>query len=148
MKKRVSPVLLGAKGSRRGLMKTQLFSLFKHGKITTAHNKAKQLARLTDRLIARTDGKEIVEAKRYLLSLVSDRGLVKTIWDYSQSVRAKRKSGYTTLTKLGARRGDAHEQSILELVDFVKQVKKPAKTKELTEKKAKPAVKKTTKKNA
>ena len=148
MKKRVSPVLLGAKGSRRGLMRTQLYSLFKYGKITTAHNKAKQLSRLVDRLIARTAGMKTVEANRYLLSLVADRSLAKTILSYSEKARVKRVSGYTTLTKLGPRRGDAHEESILELIDFVKEVKKPKNSKESSQTKAKPGVKKIAKKNA
>lgn len=138
MKKRVSPVLLGAKGSRTSLRRTQLNSIFAYGKITLAHNQAKQLSRLIDRLLARVKGKDALTGQRYLLSQVANRKLAVKIWQYQQRVQDKRLSGFTTLTRLSPRRGDGHEQSVLELLDFVKKTKKPE-TK--TEKKVKPTKK-------
>lgn len=125
MKKRVSPVLLGAKGSRTSLRRTQLNSIFAHGKIAVAHHQAKQLSRLIDRLLARVKGKDALTGQRYLLSQVANRKLAIRIWQYQQQVHEKRRSGFTTLTKLSPRRGDGHEQTIIELLDFVKKVKKP-----------------------
>lgn len=131
MKKRVSPVLMGQKGSRRGLRRTQLHSLFLHGSITVAHTQAKQLARLVDRLICRVKGKEPVLANRYLLSHVASRSLASKIFAFQQQVKDKRNSGFTTITKLMPRRGDNHEQSIITLLDFVKKVKKTKEAKEV-----------------
>jgi large subunit ribosomal protein L17 len=132
MKKRISPTLMGAKGSHRSLMRGLLKSIFQYGKITTSHSNAKQLSRLIDRLIMRTKGKEPLVAKRYLLKQLADRDLAQKIWDYSQTAQKKRNSGFTSLLKLGPRRGDAHEQAIIELLDFVKKpVKEIKKVKEV-----------------
>lgn len=125
MKKRVSPVLLGAKGSRTSLRRTQLNSIFEHGKIKIAHTQAKQLSRLIDRLLARVKGKDALTGQRYLLSQVANSKLAVKIWQYQQQIQEKRQSGFTTLTRLSPRRGDGHEQSVLELLDFVKKTKKP-----------------------
>lgn len=120
MKKRVSPVLLGAKGKRTSLRRIQLTSIFEHGKIKIAHTQAKQLSRLIDRLLARVKGKDALTGQRYLLSQVASRKLAVKIWQYQQQIQHKRQSGFTTLIKLSPRRGDGHEQSILELLDFEK----------------------------
>lgn len=128
MKKRVSPVLMGAKGDRVGLRRSQLNSIFLVGKLQTAHGQAKQLSRLIDRLLARIKDKNALTAHRYLLSRVGNRKLALKIWQYRQQIKAERLSGFSTITKLSPRRGDGHEQSILTLLDFVKKEKKVAKS--------------------
>jgi large subunit ribosomal protein L17 len=119
MKKGVKQALLGQKSQRRGLRKSQLKSIFTYGKIRVSNNSAKQLARLVDRLITRVEGKDKLASMRYLLSYVSSRALAKQILDYGTLALKKRKSGFTSQTKLGPRRGDAHEKTMIELIDFV-----------------------------
>jgi len=140
MKKRVTKTLLGKKGERKSRSRGQLKSMFRYGKITVSNSVAKQLARLVDRLTARTKGRDRLNATRYLITQVADLALAKQILTYSQLVLSKRQSGFTTQTKLNPRRGDAHEETIIELIDFIAKpkVKKTAKTKATPEPKKEP----------
>ena len=119
MKKRVTKTLLGKKGVRKSRSRSQLKSIFRYGKITISNSGAKQLARLIDRLIARTKDRDQLNATRYLIGIVADLKLARQILTYSKQVLSKRPSGFTTQTKLNPRRGDAHEETIIELIDFV-----------------------------
>jgi len=64
-------------------------------------------------------GKTDAEKTQYLAdnSLLNGEDLVKHLFDYVGPRFKNRPGGYTRLTKIGPRRGDAAPQAVLELVD-------------------------------
>jgi len=94
---------------RRNLMR----SLFLHGAIKTTKAKAIAVRSDVEKLI--TKAKRKTDASN--LSRLPDRQVVKSIISMADTRFAGRNSGYTRITKIGARLGDASEQVILSFVD-------------------------------
>lgn len=108
---------LGRTSSHRNAMfRNQLASLIENERIVTTLPKAKELRPLAEKLItlARTDS---VHARRQAARSVPDDGLIAKLFDTIGPRFATRPGGYTRIMKLGARRGDAAEMAILELVE-------------------------------
>jgi large subunit ribosomal protein L17 len=108
---------LGRTASHRAAMfRNQLASLIDHERIVTTLPKAKELRPLAEKLItlAKNDS---VHARRQAAQQVQDDTLVAKLFDTLGPRFATRPGGYTRIMKLGARRGDAAEIAILELVE-------------------------------
>jgi large subunit ribosomal protein L17 len=114
---------------RLAMFSNQLASLFTHERIQTTLTKAKELRPLAERLIttAKNDG---VVARRRVARWVPDRTTVKRVFENIAPRFVDRPGGYTRILRLGARRGDAAEAAILELVDFKFEAKEKAPRKE------------------
>jgi large subunit ribosomal protein L17 len=110
---------------RLALFRNQLQSLIEHERITTTVQKAKELRPLIERAVtmARDDS---VHARRRVLRLVPDRGLLKKLFDSLGPRFVDRPGGYTRILRLGTRRGDGAEMAILEFVDFKFEAKEKA----------------------
>ena len=101
---------------RQAMFRNQLASLFEHGRIKTTLPKAKELRPIAERLVTR--GREgTVHARRIVGRWVSDRDLIKKLFDEVAPRFADRPGGYLRIVKLGPRPGDAAEMAILEFVD-------------------------------
>jgi large subunit ribosomal protein L17 len=108
---------LGRTSSHRNAMfRNQLASLIQSERIVTTLPKAKELRPIAEKLItlAKNDS---VHARRQAARLVPDDALIAKLFDTIGPRFATRPGGYTRIMKLGARRGDAAEQAILELVE-------------------------------
>ncbi|HYK03603.1 MAG TPA: 50S ribosomal protein L17 [Thermoanaerobaculia bacterium] len=108
---------LGRTSSHRNAMfRNQLASLIESERIITTLPKAKELRPLAEKLItlARTDS---VHARRQAAKQVPDDALIAKLFDTLGPRFSTRPGGYTRIMKLGARRGDAAEMAILELVE-------------------------------
>ena len=128
---------LGRTSSHRtALFRNQLASLIENERIITTLPKAKELRPIAEKLItlAKNDS---VHARRQAARQVPDDGLIAKLFDTLGPRFSTRPGGYTRIMKLGARRGDAAEMAILELVE--RSVEKPAATKAAPKKKAAPA---------
>lgn len=93
---------------RKALLGNLAKSLIKYEMIQTTDAKAKELRKLTDRLI--TLGKRgDLHARRQAIARLGDRRLVAKLFDdlAQREEIASREGGYTRLVKLGQRRGDA-----------------------------------------
>jgi large subunit ribosomal protein L17 len=101
---------------RKAMFRNQLASLIDNERIITTLPKAKELRPLAERLItlARTDS---VHTRRQAFAVVPDNALVAKLFDTLGPRFSTRPGGYTRILKLGARRGDAAEMAILELVE-------------------------------
>jgi large subunit ribosomal protein L17 len=101
---------------RRALFAAMATALIKHEQIVTTLPKAKELRRVTDRLI--TLGKRgTLHARRLALSRVRDEAMVSKLFDTLGPRYADRAGGYTRVMKAGFRYGDAAPMAVIELVD-------------------------------
>jgi large subunit ribosomal protein L17 len=91
-------------------------SLFEHGKITTTLTKAKRLSPLADRLITFAKRGDI-HARRQVLTVIRDKSVVHALFAEIGPAFAARNGGYTRITKIGPRKGDAAPMAVIELVE-------------------------------
>jgi large subunit ribosomal protein L17 len=103
-------------GHRTALFRNQLASLIDNERIVTTLPKAKELRPIAEKLItlAKNDS---VHARRQAARQVPDDALIAKLFDTLGPRFSTRPGGYTRILKLGARRGDAAEMAILELVE-------------------------------
>src|SRR6476469_8799966 len=121
---------------REALFRNQLQSLVEKERIVTTLPKAKELRPIAEKVITR--GKHgTVHDRRWVLSWVLSRDLVKKVFDEIAPRFTSRPGGYLRIVKLGPRQGDGAEMAVLELVDREggaapepeeKKGKKPART--------------------
>ena len=101
---------------RRALLRNLVTSLLQHEHLQTTDAKAKEMRRWVDHMI--TLGKRnTVHARRQAAAFVRGRDIVKKLFDEIAPRFADRPGGYTRITKLGARHGDAAPVSLIELVE-------------------------------
>jgi large subunit ribosomal protein L17 len=111
------------KDARLGLRRTMVKQLFTHERIETTHAKALFIRGEAERLItiARRSSKatdeQKVHARRLVASRLGDAVLVKKLFDEIGPRFENRNGGYTRISKLGPRIGDAAEMVIIELVE-------------------------------
>lgn len=114
MRHQVTGRKLNRSGAHRvALFRNLLVALIRHGKIRTTDAKAKELRRFADRIV--TLGKQgTLHAKRRAFAKIRDEAAVTKLFGELATRFATRPGGYTRITKLGIRRGDAAAVSIIE----------------------------------
>ena len=101
---------------RKAMLRNLVTSLLQHEHLQTTDAKAKEMRRWVDRMI--TLGKRnTVHARRQAAAFVRGRTIVKKLFDEIAPRFADRPGGYTRITKLGNRHGDAAPVSLIELVE-------------------------------
>ena len=101
---------------RQALFRNQLQSLVMQERIITTLPKAKELRPIAEKVITR--GKHgTVHDRRWALQWLSDRDLVKKLFDDIAPRFAERPGGYLRIVKLGPRQGDGAEMAVIELVE-------------------------------
>lgn len=119
-----------SRGGRKALLRTQTISVVLRGHIRTTKAKAKVTQAFVERLITRA--KVNTEAtRRYLLANLNHIGATNRLMKAIAPAAMKRQGGYTRITKLGFRKGDAAELVQLELVDQPTDTIKPVKAKKV-----------------
>jgi large subunit ribosomal protein L17 len=108
---------LGGGAAHERLMLANLATaLFEHGRITTTEAKAKRLRPLAERLVTFAKRGDL-HARRRVLRVVRDKGVVHALFTEIGPQYAARPGGYTRITKLGPRKGDAAPMAVIELVE-------------------------------
>jgi len=110
------PRLGGGPAHERLLLANLATALFEHGRITTTSAKAKRLRPLAERLITFAKRGDL-HARRQVLTVVRDKGVVHTLFTDIGPRFAERPGGYTRITKLGPRKGDNAPMAQIELVE-------------------------------
>ncbi|MDK2823750.1 MAG: large subunit ribosomal protein [Clostridia bacterium] len=101
---------------RRAMLRNMATSLLKYGRVETTEPKAKEVRRVTEKMI--TLGKRgDLHARRQALAYLMDETVVKDLFDTIAPKYAQRQGGYTRVLKLGPRRGDSAPMAIVELVE-------------------------------
>jgi len=121
------PRLGGGPAHERLLLANLAAALFTHRSIQTTETKAKRLRPLAERLITFAKRGDL-HARRRVLSIISDKGVVHELFTEIAPLVADREGGYTRITKTGYRKGDNAPMAVIELV-LEPVSKKPASSK-------------------
>ena len=114
MKHRGKGRIFGRKsGQRKALMKSLASSFFVLGKIKTTEAKAKEVRPKIEKWVTRAKNPTLAN-RRILLATFSEE-VTKRIIDHGV-VYATRPGGYTRITKLPRRAGDAAKMAVIEFV--------------------------------
>ena len=105
----------GSPAHQRHMMANLATALFEHGKITTTEARARRLRPVAERLITFAKRGDL-HARRQVLTTVTDRNVVHTLFTDIAPTFASREGGYTRITKIGPRKGDNAAMAVIELV--------------------------------
>ncbi len=104
------------KAHRKSLLNSLIESLIFHEEIVTTQAKAKEAARLAERLITLAK-KGDLGSRRLAVARVRDEAMVKKLFDTLGPRYKDRNGGYTRVLKAGFRYGDSAPMAVIELVD-------------------------------
>jgi large subunit ribosomal protein L17 len=108
---------LNRTASHRGALLASLAAaLIKHEQIATTLPKAKELRRVTDRLITLAKRGDL-HARRLVAARVRDEAMVAKLFETLGPRYAARPGGYTRVLKAGFRYGDSAPMAVIELID-------------------------------
>src|SRR5246127_2176540 len=105
----------GSPAHQKHMLANLAAALFEHGKITTTEAKARRLRPYAERLITFAKRGDL-HARRQVLTVVTDKGVVHTLFTEIGPRFAARQGGYTRITKIGPRKGDNAPLAVIELV--------------------------------
>lgn len=130
MRHRKSGLKLSRTSSHRDAMfRNMATSLFKYGRIKTTDVKAKELRRWADHLVTLAKRGDL-HARRQALSIIREKDVVHQLFAQAQERFGNISGGYTRVTKIGMRNGDAAPLSMIELAgQLMEEKKKKAKKK-------------------
>jgi len=105
----------GSSAHQRHMLANLATALFEHGKITTTEARARRLRPVAERLITFAKRGDL-HARRQVLSVVTDKSVVHTLFADIGPSFASREGGYTRITKVGPRKGDNAALAVIELI--------------------------------
>lgn len=106
---------------RKAMLGNMAANLFKHKQIRTTDAKAKEARPVVEKLI--TLGKRgDLHARRQAMKILPTKQDVNLLFHEIAPQYENREGGYTRIIKLGRRMNDAAPSSILELVEFQREV--------------------------
>lgn len=126
--------------SRKALLKNLLRALFEHGEIKSSEARIKETKRLADKMISKAL-ENTSSARRELHKFFGRRDVVNSLIDQIAPAVGDKKSGFTTVKKIAARRGDNTVVFKLSLLTGDKKVTSFKKEKVTVEKAAETEVK-------
>ena len=100
---------------RKAMLRQQVTDLLENGKMETTFYRAKEVQPVVEKMI--TLGKKgDLAAYRRALSYITKEDVANKLFKEIAPKYADRNGGYTRVTRTGARRGDAAEMAVIELV--------------------------------
>ncbi|WP_436761208.1 50S ribosomal protein L17 [Streptosporangium sp. V21-05] len=105
----------GSPAHERLILANLATQLFQHGRIKTTEAKAKRLRPVAEKLITKAK-KGDMHNRRQVLTIVKDKSVVHHLFTEIAPTFAERPGGYTRITKIGLRKGDAAPMAVIELV--------------------------------
>ena len=100
---------------RKALLRQQVTDLLANGKIETTFFRAKEVQPVVEKMITLGKKGGLTNYRR-ALSFITKEDVAKKLFDEIAPKYADRNGGYTRVTRTGARRGDAAEMAVIELV--------------------------------
>ena len=100
---------------RMAMLRQQVTDFLDLGRMETTVTRAKEIAPLAEKMISLGKAKDL-NAYRQALSFITREDVAKKVFDEIAPKYADRNGGYTRVTRIGPRRGDAAEVAVIELV--------------------------------
>lgn len=100
---------------RTAMLRAMVTFLLENGKIETTVSRAKEVSALTEKFITIAK-EETLANKRNAMAFITKEDVVKKLFTEIAPKYADRNGGYTRITKIGPRRGDAAEMAVIELI--------------------------------
>ena len=100
---------------RMAMLRQQVTDFLDTGRMETTITRAKEIAPLAEKMITLGKAKDLA-AYRQALSFITREDVAKKVFDEIAPKYAERNGGYTRITRIGTRRGDAAEVAVIELV--------------------------------
>lgn len=104
-----------ATAHRMAMLRALVTFLLENGKIETTVTRAKEVRSLAEKMItlAKVDD---LHNKRMAMAFITKKDVVKKLFSEIAPSYQGQNGGYTRITKLGPRRGDAAEMAVIELI--------------------------------
>ena len=100
---------------RIAMLRNLTTSFLEEGRIETTTTRAKEVQKLAEKMIT-LGKKDTLHTRRQALAFITKEDVVTKLFGEIAPKYAERNGGYTRVIKIGPRRGDAAEVSVLELV--------------------------------
>ena len=101
--------------SRKAMLRAMVTYLLENGKLETTVTRAKEVSAMAEKYI--TIGKtNDLASKRKALAFITKEDVVAKLFNEIAPAYENRNGGYTRITRIGPRRGDAAEMAIIELI--------------------------------
>jgi large subunit ribosomal protein L17 len=100
---------------RKAMLRAMTTYLFENGKIETTFSRAKEVQPIAEKMVT-LGKKKTLASYRQALSFITKEDVAKKLFDEIAPKYADRNGGFTRVTRLGPRRGDAAEMAIIELL--------------------------------
>lgn len=100
---------------RTAMLRAMVTFLLEKGKIETTVTRAKEVSSMAEKMITIAKDNTLAN-KRLVMKFVTKEDVTKKLFDEIGPKYKDRNGGYTRITKIGPRRGDAAEMAIIELV--------------------------------
>jgi len=100
---------------RRAMLRGMVTHFLENGRMETTVTRAKEVRSVAEKIIT-TGKKSDLHSKRRVLAYITKEDVCKKIFEEISPKYAERNGGYTRIIRTGARRGDAAEMAIIELV--------------------------------
>ncbi len=100
---------------RTAMLRAMVTFLFQNGKIETTVTRAKEVRSMAEKMITIAKTNDL-HSKRMVLSFLTNESVAYKLFNEIAPKYEDRQGGYTRITRIGPRRGDAAEMAIIELV--------------------------------
>ena len=100
---------------RMAMLRQQTTDLLDKGRMETTLFRAKEIAPMAEKMISLGKAKDLA-SYRQMISFITREDVAKKVKDELAEKYADRNGGYTRITRIGARRGDAAEMAVIELI--------------------------------
>ena len=102
--------------SRMAMLRAMVTFLLEKGRIETTVTRAKEVRAMAEKMITTAKTNDL-HSRRQVLAYVTKEDVVKKLFDEIAPKYKDVNGGYCRIIKTGARRGDASEMCIIELID-------------------------------
>ena len=96
------------------MFRIMVTDLPRHGRIKTTVAKAKEIRPLAEKMVTLARGGTLHDRRR-AAAFITDQRVLKTVFDELGPRFKDRPGGYTRITRVGVRAGDAAEMAVIEL---------------------------------
>ena len=100
---------------RMAMLRQQVTDLLDKGRMETTVSRCKEIAPMAEKMITLGKEKDLA-SYRQMLAVITREDVAKKVKDELAKTYADRNGGYTRITRVGVRRGDAAEVAVIELV--------------------------------